>query len=42
MSPTANSTMGYHIFVRHEDAVEELWAWGYDYDLIREQFGVGK
>jgi hypothetical protein len=42
MSATANSNLGYHIFRRHEDDVEELWAWGFDYDLIREQFGVGK
>jgi hypothetical protein len=41
LSATGNSSMGHHIFRRHEVDVEELWAWGFDYDLIREQFGVG-
>ena len=29
-----NFTMGYHILARHEEERDELWAWGFDLDLL--------
>jgi hypothetical protein len=35
----AGNTMGAHIALKHKADATELWDWGYDYELIHEQFG---
>ena len=37
-SVKAGFTMGAHIVKKHAEDVAELWNWGYDYELLREQF----
>ena len=35
----AGHTMGAHIAKKHASDAVELWDWGYDYELLREQYG---